>query len=82
MDLSKILDNRNEHSDRRTEVVVTERDRIMIKAIAEGKGTKEIAIDNGWTPATTETYRTRMIKRYEVRNSSHLIHVAHKMKLL
>lgn len=82
MNLGKILDIRSEHRDRQTELVVKDRDRIMIKAIAEGKCDKEIAVENGWAHSTAVSYRSRMLNRFGVKNSSHLIHVAHKMKLL
>lgn len=84
MELNKTLDIRREHKSRLVpkELVVTEKDMIFIKAIAMGKGDKQIAMENGWASSTADSYRTRILKRFGAINSSHLVSIAYKMKLL
>ncbi len=54
----------------------------LLRIIASGLTTKEIAAQLKMTEATTETYRTRLIKKLGVRNSAALLAYAYRNGIL
>jgi len=54
----------------------------LLKIIASGLTTKQIAVELKMTEATTETYRTRLIKKIGVPNSAALLAYAYRNGIL
>lgn len=54
----------------------------LLDLIAGGNNSNEIAIQLSLTKFTVETYRKELLKRFNVSNSSQLIHVAHKAGII
>ena len=63
-------------------VVLTFQENELLRIIASGLTTKEMAIQLKMTEATTETYRTRLIKKLGVPNSAALLAYAFRNGIL
>jgi Response regulator containing a CheY-like receiver domain and an HTH DNA-binding domain len=63
-------------------VTLTAREKELLKAIANGNTTKEIAETMKMTESTIETYRARLIKKANVLNTAALIAFAYRNGLL
>jgi DNA-binding NarL/FixJ family response regulator len=63
-------------------VVLTLPERDLLKAIASGLTTKEIASILKMTDSTTETYRIRLIKKMGLHNTAGLIAYAYRNGIL
>lgn len=63
-------------------VVLGFQEKEMLRIIASGRTTKQIAQDLKMTEATTETYRTRLIKKLGVPNSAALLAYAYRNGIL
>jgi DNA-binding NarL/FixJ family response regulator len=63
-------------------VQLTFQERELLKAIAQGLTTKEIAHELKMTESTTETYRIRLIKKMKVTNTAGLIAYAYRNGIL
>jgi len=63
-------------------VLLSHQDNELLRGIAGGLTTKEMSIQLKMTEATTETYRTRLIKKLGVRNTAGLMAYAYKNGLL
>lgn len=64
------------------DLYVTKEELAVIKEIAEGKTTLEIALERSKSPKTVETQRNRLIKRLHCRNTAHLITTLFREKIL
>ncbi|CAN5224105.1 response regulator transcription factor [soil metagenome] len=63
-------------------VLLTFQEKELLKIIASGLTTKQIALELKMTEATTETYRTRLIKKLGVPNSAALLAYAYRNGIL
>jgi DNA-binding NarL/FixJ family response regulator len=63
-------------------VLFSFQERELLKAIAGGSTTKQIAAELKMTPSTTETYRTRLMKKVGVPNTAALLAYAFRNGLL
>lgn len=63
-------------------VVLSFQEKELLKAIAGGSTTKEIAADLKMTEATTETYRIRLMKKVGVPNTAALLAYAYRNGIL
>ena len=63
-------------------VTLTFAEKELLKAIATGSTTKEIASDLKMSPATTETYRIRLMKKLGVPNTAALLAYAYRNGIL
>lgn len=61
---------------------VTVAELAVIREIAEGKTSLEIAVARGVSPKTVSTQRNRLIKRLECENTAHLIMKLCREKIL
>jgi DNA-binding CsgD family transcriptional regulator len=61
---------------------LTHIDKEILSLVAEGKSTKEITGIMKTTEATTETYRTRAIKKLDAINSCHAVAIAVRAGLI
>ena len=62
--------------------LLTEREVVIVKMVAEGKITKEIADILCVSVRTVETYRSRIIKKLGVSNTAEMVRLAYKHKLI
>lgn len=56
--------------------VLTERERTVLRLLAQGRRTKEIALDLGISPKTVETYRTRLTLKLGIDHLAGLVRFA------
>jgi len=63
-------------------VTLNVQDKVMLRSIAEGLTTKEIAVQMKMTEGTTETYRVRLLKKVGVANTAALLAYAYRNGLL
>jgi DNA-binding CsgD family transcriptional regulator len=63
-------------------VVLSFQENELLKIIASGLTTKEMSVRLRMTEATTETYRTRLIKKLGVPNSAALLAYAYRNGIL
>lgn len=63
-------------------VTLTESEMNMLRAIARGETTKEIAIEYKMSPATAETYRIRLLRKVGVPNTAALLAYAYRNGIL
>jgi two-component system response regulator NreC len=80
--ITTIIQNNSHRWDHVPPVVLSFQENELLKIIASGLTTKEIAIRLKMTEATTETYRTRLIKRLGVPNSAALLAYAFRNGIL
>lgn len=59
--------------------ILSERERQVLQAIAEGRNTKEIAAEIGLSPKTVETYRARVMTKLGVHSVAELTKYAIRM---
>lgn len=57
-------------------------ERDIIQALAEGKGSKEIAGLTKYRALSVDTYRVALLRKYNARNTPHLIHIAYQTGIL
>lgn len=69
---------RRGHRRRRTSVHVTERQKEILKLIAEGKTSKQIAIGFGLSVKTVETHRMRIMDRLQIYDVPGLVRYAQR----
>lgn len=62
--------------------LLTEREVEIVKMVAEGKITKEIADLLCVSVRTVETYRSKIMKKLEVSNTAEMVRLAYKHKLI
>ena len=62
--------------------LLTEREVVIVKMVAEGKITKEIADILCVSVRTVETYRSRIMKKLGVSNTAEMVRMAYKHKLI
>lgn len=62
--------------------LLTEREVEVVKMVAEGKITKEIADLLCVSVRTVETYRSKIMKKLEVSNTAEMVRLAYKHKLI
>ena len=55
---------------------IAPRERLVLQLIAQGKTTKEVAAVLGVSTKTAETYRTRLMRKLDVRNTAGLVRYA------
>ena len=55
---------------------LTRREREVLRLIAEGKTSKQIAVALGMAPKTTETHRTRIMKKLDIHDIAGLVRYA------
>lgn len=53
----------------------------LLEMLADGLSTKEIAHIMGKTQSTIETYRVRLLRKYDAKNSAELIRMQYDLKL-
>lgn len=58
------------------------RDKDIIKCLAEGKTSKEIALELGYTKRTVETKKIRIEKKVCAKNAAELVNIAYKIGIL
>lgn len=63
-------------------VILNVQDKVMLRSIADGLTTKEIAVQMKMTEGTTETYRVRLLKKIGVANTAALLAYAYRNGLL
>jgi DNA-binding NarL/FixJ family response regulator len=63
-------------------VILTFQEKELLKAIASGATTKEIGPQLKMSPATAETYRTRLMKKVGVPNTAALLAYAYRNGIL
>lgn len=63
-------------------VLLTAQEKDLLKGIANGSTTKQIAIDLKMSPATAETYRIRLMKKVGVPNTAALLAYAFRNGIL
>lgn len=56
----------------------TKREKELISLLAQGLGSKEISTSLGLSMRTVETYRSRLLEKVNVRNTSELLHYVHR----
>jgi DNA-binding NarL/FixJ family response regulator len=78
----KIIESNANSWDRTPTVVLTEKELKILKAIARGSITKEIANELKLAEATAETYRLRLIKKLGVTNTAGLLAYAYRNGIL
>jgi DNA-binding NarL/FixJ family response regulator len=61
---------------------LSEREQTVLRWIADGSTTKRIAAELGISAKTVETYRTRLMRKLEVRSSAELVRRAIELGLL
>ena len=81
-DVMKIIRQHAHHLGDTPPVQLTFHEKELLKSIAQGLTTKEIAHQLKMTEATTETYRIRLLKKMKVSNSAGLIAYAFRNGLL
>lgn len=64
------------------EAEITPREKEVLKLVATGHSTKQIADQLGISIRTVETHRINMLKKMEVNNSAELVRKAFELKLL
>jgi len=55
---------------------LSERERVVLRLLAQGRRTKEIAAELGLSPKTVETYRARLMSKLDIDNLSGLVRFA------
>jgi DNA-binding NarL/FixJ family response regulator len=80
--ITTIIQNNSHRWDHIPPVVLSFQENELLRIIASGLTTKEIALRLKMTEATTETYRTRLIKRLGVPNSAALLAYAFRNGIL
>lgn len=65
-----------------TEAEITPREKEVLKLVARGHSTKQIADQLGISIRTVETHRINMLKKMEVNNSAELVRKAFELRLL
>ncbi|HET7207775.1 MAG TPA: response regulator transcription factor [Terriglobales bacterium] len=60
-------------SQHRLPSLLTEREREIVRLIAEGKSTREISANLGVSPKTTETHRSNIMRKLKLHSASELI---------
>jgi DNA-binding NarL/FixJ family response regulator len=60
----------NDHTEKSSWEILTQREREVIKLIAEGKKTREIAVYLSLSPKTIEKHRTNLMKKLDLHNVS------------
>ncbi len=80
--ITNIIQNNAHRWDHIPPVVLSFQENELLRIIASGLTTKEIAIRLKMTEATTETYRTRLIKKLGVPNSAALLAYAFRNGIL
>jgi DNA-binding NarL/FixJ family response regulator len=80
--LEVIRDNIQQWNEVSSVVTLLPYEKDILKAIAEGATTKEIARDLKMSPKTVETYRLRLMKRLRTSNSAVLVAYAFKNGIL
>ncbi len=63
-------------------LTISKRELGIVKAIAEGKSSKEISVDLGVSLKAVESQRYNMLKRLGCPNMFNLIHILHQQNLL
>jgi DNA-binding NarL/FixJ family response regulator len=61
---------------------LTNREREVVRLLAEGNSNKEIASLMSITPKTVETYRTRIMLKLEIHSLAHLVRYAVQNRLV
>ncbi len=80
--ITSIIQNNSHRWDHIPPVVLSYQENELLRIIASGLTTKEISVRLKMTEATTETYRTRLIKRLGVPNSAALLAYAFRNGIL
>jgi DNA-binding NarL/FixJ family response regulator len=78
----KIIQTNAGRWDKVPPVLLTHQESELLKAIAQGLTTKEIALQMKMAEATTETYRVRLIKKLGVTNTAALLAYAYRNGIL
>ncbi len=80
--ITRIIQANSHRWDHIPPVVLSYQDNELLKIIANGSTTKEMALELKMTEATTETYRTRLIRKLGVPNSAALLAYAYRNGIL
>jgi DNA-binding NarL/FixJ family response regulator len=80
--ITSIIQNNSHRWDNVPPVVLSFQENELLKIIASGLTTKEMSVRLRMTEATTETYRTRLIKKLGVPNSAALLAYAYRNGIL
>lgn len=80
--ISRIIQANAHRWDQMPTVLLSYQEIELLKGIASGLTTKEMSIQLKMTEATTETYRTRLIKKLSVPNSAGLLAYAYRNGIL
>lgn len=80
--ISGIIQNNAHRWDHIPPVLLSFQENELLRIIASGLTTKEMAVKLKMTEATTETYRTRLIKKLGVPNSAALLAYAYRNGIL
>lgn len=80
--ITRIIQTNSHRWDHIPPVVLSYQDNELLKIIANGRTTKEMAMELKMTEATTETYRTRLIRKLGVPNSAALLAYAYRNGIL
>lgn len=65
-----------------SDIVLNEREQEVLRHISEGRTNKEIGEIIFLSPRTIDTYRRKLIEKFDARNTAELVTKAHKAKLL
>lgn len=80
--ITKIIQTNSHRWDHVPPVVLSYQDNELLRIISSGLTTKEMALQLRMTEATTETYRTRLIRKLGVPNSAALLAYAYRNGIL
>jgi DNA-binding NarL/FixJ family response regulator len=78
----KIIQSNAQHWGSIPSVTLSFQEKELLKGIASGATTKEIAVNLKMSPSTAETYRIRLMKKLEVSNTAALLAYAYRNGIL
>jgi len=80
--LSAFLSNESKHEEISAFNVLTERERVVIQLLAEGKGNKDVASALGISPKTVESHRSAIMRKLGLHSIADIVHYAIRNKMV
>jgi DNA-binding NarL/FixJ family response regulator len=80
--LNAFLSNGMDREDVSAFNVLTERERVVIQLLAEGKGNKDVASSLGISPKTVESHRSAIMRKLGLHSIAEIVHYAIRNKLV
>ncbi|MGE0126595.1 MAG: response regulator [Blastocatellales bacterium] len=80
--LNAFLSNGRKREDASAFSVLTERERVVIQLLAEGKGNREVALSLGISAKTVESHRSAIMRKLGLHSIADIVHYAIRNKLV